>query len=141
MTERLVRKFQAGLRPLLPPDEHLVDVAKALPMSGPTSLGDGAVRQAGASIARSFPRPRLRGSSLLIVTNRRLCFAVLSPSRQGAQLLWDMPREAVRGVEPQRRFRGLPRFRLHFSDGSWVSLLTLWSGTVDALVGVLGDAR
>ncbi|MGH3341474.1 MAG: hypothetical protein ACRDPK_01065 [Carbonactinosporaceae bacterium] len=141
MTERLVRKFRAGLRPLLPSDEHLVDVAKALPMSGPTSLGDGVAGQAGTSIARSFPRPRLGGSSLLVVTDRRLCFVVLSPSRQGAQLLWDMPRAAVRGVEPQRRFRGLPRFRLHFTDGSWVSLLTLWPGAVDTLVGVLGDAR
>jgi hypothetical protein len=97
----------------------------------------GAVKGGKGSIADTFPH-HLPPGKALCATDQRLLFLLYSPARKSAQLVWELPRELVRGVERRPRVQMLARFRLHFTDGSSVAVMVHRRRSIDALQASLG---
>jgi hypothetical protein len=156
-----VEKFGHLVAPHLRPSEQVLDiVASVVPVRGARGVGSpglagsvgtaagnklaqiGAVKGGKGSLADSFPHHLPPGSTrLLCVTSQRLLFLLSSPARKSAELVWEVPREAVQGVERRPRMQLLARFRLHFADGSAVSIMTLSRRNIESLAGELGRCR
>ncbi|MFJ7907375.1 hypothetical protein [Kitasatospora sp. NPDC096204] len=152
MTEALMNRYRKAVEPLLEPGEHLLDLATVVPVAGARGVGDGlgarvgnrlgqlgAVAGQSGSIASGFPTTtggtRTR---LLAVTDRRAAFVTALDVRKAGHLLWHAPRQLVLRVERRPRLQAMARFRLHFADGSAVSLYTARRRTVEALADHLG---
>jgi hypothetical protein len=97
----------------------------------------GAVKGGKGSIADTFPH-HLPPGKALCATNQRLLFLLVNRARKTAQLMWEVPRELVRGVERRPRLQLLARFRLHFTDGSSVAIMTPHRRDIEALAVSLG---
>jgi hypothetical protein len=78
---------------------------------------------------------------MLTVTDRRVLFLYADPARKSARLFWQAPRSAVLQVERRPRLQVMAKFRMHFEDGSSVSMLTMRRRSIDSLAGVLGAPR
>jgi hypothetical protein len=152
MPEPQLKKFGHLVTPLLEPAEQLLDIAVVQPLRGAGGVGVtgvigsaiasvGAVKGGQGSIADSFPHDLPLGTSMLTVTDRRVLFLYADPARKSAQLLWQAPRSAVLDVERRPRLQVMAKFRLHFEDGSSVSVLTMRRRSIDSLAGVLGSRR
>lgn len=153
MTEALLNRYRTAVEPLLEPGERLLDVATVVPVAGARGIGDGAGARVGnklgqlgavsgqsGSLASGFPTTtgEVR-TRLLAVTDRRTAFVTASPDvRKAGRLLWHAPRQAVLRVERRPRLQAMARFRLHFADGSAVSLYTARRRTIEALADHLG---
>ncbi|MBD0695338.1 hypothetical protein BG452_20000 [Streptomyces sp. CBMA123] len=147
-----MNRYRQAVEPLLEPGERLVDVAKVIPVAGAEGIGDGAGAAIGnalgrigavsgeaGSIARGFPRVEGVMTKLLVVSDRRAAFVTSGPDvRKVGQLRWHVPRGAVLRVERRPRLQAMARFRLHFADGSAVSMYTMRRGTIEALADHLG---
>ncbi|MFF2075922.1 hypothetical protein ACFVXG_14330 [Kitasatospora sp. NPDC058162] len=153
MTEALMNRYRQAVAPLLEAGEQLVDVARVVPVAGAEGIGDGAGAAIGnrlarigavsgeaGSIARSFPH--VEGAAiakLLVVTDRRTAYVTSGPDvRKVGRLHWHVPRSAVLRVERRPRLQAMARFRLHFADGSAVSMHTMRRRTVETLADHLG---
>jgi hypothetical protein len=152
MPEPQLKKFGHLVTPLLEPGEQLPDIAVVQPLRGAGGVGVtgvigsaiasvGAVKGGKGSIADSFPHDLPLGTSMLTVTDRRVLFLYADPARKSAQLLWQAPRSAVLDVERRLRLQVMAKFRLHFEDGSSVSVLTMRRRSIDSLASVLGSRR
>jgi hypothetical protein len=157
-----VAKLASLVTPYLRPSEQVLDIVMPvvpvrggrgarLPAAGvgphlATGLGSaagnrlariGAVKGGKGSIADTFPY-HLPPGKALCVTDQRLLFLLSSPARKSAQVVWEVPRELVRGVERRPRLQLLARFRLHFTDGSSVAVMTPRRRSIDSLAASLG---
>jgi hypothetical protein len=156
MPESLVHKYGPLAAPFLEPGERILDVASIVPARGARGVGLGASRAAGeaiaqagavkggqGSIADSFPHGLPQAwTRLLCATDRRLLFLLVSPgTHREAQVIWQVPRSAVVGVERRPRLQLMARFRLHFTDGSSAAVMTFRRRTIDSLAGALGAGR
>ena len=161
MSEQHVRKFRDLVARFLEPGEEILDIAPIQPTRGASVSGYGMTRVVGeaiagigavkggpGSIAASFPDAPGIAAKLLCATDRRALF-VLAPSTHSAEreakglspaprLLWAVPRSYVAGVERRPRLQMMAKLRLHFVDGSSVSVMTMRRGTIESLAGVLG---
>ncbi|MFD4656032.1 hypothetical protein ACFWP2_10420 [Kitasatospora sp. NPDC058444] len=152
MTEALLNRYRRAVEPLLEPGERLLDVATVVPVAGARGVGDGAGARVGntlgrlgavsgqsGSLASGFPTTtgEVR-TRLLAVTDRRTAFVTALDVRKAGRLLWHAPRQAVLRVERRPRLQAMARFRLHFADGSAVSLYTMRRRTIEALADHLG---
>jgi len=142
--------------PHLRPGERSLAIARVVPARSARGAGGGVglaagignkISQAGAvaggagSMADSFPHHLSQlATQLLTVTDQRLLFLLGGRGRQDAELVWSAPRSAIAGVERRPRLQIMARFRLHFTDGSSVALLTTRGRTIDSLAdnAVLG---
>jgi hypothetical protein len=137
----------------LEPGEQLLDIAVVQPIRGASGVGFGVARAVGSAIAQvgavkgekgtiadSFPHDLPLGTNMLTVTDRRVLF-LYTDTRKTARSLWGVPRSAVLGVERRPRLQVMAKFRLHFQDGSSVSILTMRRRSIDSLAAVLGSAR
>ncbi|MEU1287900.1 hypothetical protein [Kitasatospora sp. NPDC005856] len=152
MTQALLNRYRNAVEPLLEPGEHLLDVATVVPVAGARGVGDGAGARVGnklgqlgavsgqsGSLASGFPATtgEVR-TRLLAVTDRRTAFVTALDVRKAGRLLWHAPRHAVLRVERRPRLQAMARFRLHFADGSAVSLYTMRRRTIESLADHLG---
>jgi hypothetical protein len=87
------------------------------------------------SVARSIAFRH--GALVLGVTDRRVGLWQ-GQSQQRSGVVWAVERERVAGVQRLRRRRLLPRFRVHFDDGSWAAFDTFRARNVRELAGLLG---
>ncbi|MQS16908.1 hypothetical protein F7Q99_33155 [Streptomyces kaniharaensis] len=152
MTEALMNRYRQTVEPLLEPGEHLMDVATVIPVAGARGVGHGpgalvgnalgrlgAVSGESGSLASSFPSTAGAAmTKLLAVTDRRAAFVTARDIRKAGQVLWHAPRHLVLRVERRPRFQAMARFRLHFADGSAVSMYTARRRTIEALADHLG---
>jgi hypothetical protein len=153
MPEPQLKKFGHLASAHLEPGEQLLDIAVVQPLRGAaggvgvTGLIGSAIASIGAakggkgSIADSFPHDLPLGTNMLTVTDRRVLFLYADATRKTARPLWGVPRSAVLGVEGRPRLQVMAKFRLHFEDGSSVSILTMRRRSIDSLTSVLGSAR
>jgi hypothetical protein len=149
MPEPQLKKFGHLVMPRLEAGEHLLDIAVVQPLRGAGGVGVagvigsaiasvGAVKGGKGSIADTFPHDLPLGTSMLTVTDSRVLFLYADPARKSAQLLWQAPRSAVLDVERRPRLQVMAKFRLHFQDGSSVSLLTMRRRSIDSVATALG---
>ena len=101
----------------------------------------GAVKGGKGTIADSFPHDLPVGTNMLTLTDKRVLVLHAGPARKSAQLFWQAPRSAVLDVERRPRLQVMAKFRLHFEDGSSVSILTMRRRSIDSLTSILGSAR
>ena len=152
MPEPQLKKFGHLAIPLLEPGELLLDIAVVQPLRGAGGVGVtgvvgsaiasvGAVKGGKGSIADSFPHDLPLGTNMLTVTDRRVLFLYSDPARKSAQLLWQAPRSAVLDLERRPRLQVMAKFRLHFQDGSSVSVLTMRRRSIDSVARALGRGR
>lgn len=153
MPEPQLKKFGHLTTAHLEPGEQLLDIAVVQPLRGASGgvgvtgvIGSaiasiGAVKGAKGTIADSFPHDLPIGLNMLTVTDRRVLFLYADAARKTARPLWGVPRSAVLGVQRRPRLQVMAKFRLHFEDGSSVSILTMRRRSIDSLTGVLGSAR
>jgi hypothetical protein len=164
MTQEQTDKYRNQAEPLLEAGEQLLDIAVIVPTKGARSVGLGATRAVGegiagigavkggpGSIANDFPPTQTGWYHLLCVTDRRVFLVLTPPGHSEARvakglsppprLAWQAPRASVVGVEGRPRLQMMAKFRLHFVDGSSVSVLTMRKRTVESLAGVLGAAH
>jgi hypothetical protein len=106
-------------------------------MAGNRLAQIGAVKGGKGSIADSFPH-HLPPGKALCATDQRLLFLLINRARKTAQLVWEVPAELVRGVERRPRLQLLARFRLHFTDGSSVAIMTPHRRDIEALAASFG---
>jgi hypothetical protein len=136
MPEPQLKKFGRLATPHLEPGEQLLDIAVVQPLRGAGGVGVtgvigsaiasiGAVKGGTGTIADGFPHDLPLGTNMLTVTDRRVLFLYADPARKSAQLLWQSPRSAVLDVERRPRLQVMAKFRMHFQDGSSVSVLTM----------------
>ncbi|MGF1429502.1 hypothetical protein [Kitasatospora sp. LaBMicrA B282] len=151
MTEKLTLRSRAVLEPLLHPGERLLDVAAGYPVAGATGVGHGpsarvgnAISRIGAvsggqtSLAAGFPVRIPESQKLLAVTDRRVLYVGgKADFRTPGRIAWELPREFVTRVERRPRTQLMARFRLHFADGSAVSILTLRRAAIETLAAAL----
>ena len=153
MPEPQLKKFGHLTAAYLVPGETLLDIANVQPLrgigggsSGLTQVVGSAIAEIGAvkggkgTIADGFPHDLPIGYKLICVTDKRVLF-LYTATLKTAQLLWEAPRSSVIEVERRPRLQLMAKFRLHFQDGSAVSILTMRRGTIDSLAGVLGGRR
>lgn len=148
-----VRKFGHLAAAHLAPAEQLLDVVPVVPLRGAHVVGaQGLVKEAGSalaqlgavkggqgSIAEAFPHPLPQAATrLLCVTDQRLLLLVSTPARKSAELAWQLPRSLLTRIERRLRLQLLAKFRLHFADGSSVSILTTRRRNVESLARALG---
>ena len=152
MTAKQVDRFGHLAVPYLEQGEQVLDIAFVVPTRGAHGAGAGLARAVGeqvgqigavtgekGSIADGFPHHLPQASTrLLCATDKRLLFLLADPARTKAQATWQVPRDWVRGVQRLPRLQLMARFRVHFTDGSSVSVLTTRRGTIDSLAGCLG---
>ena len=162
MTEQQMVKFRDRIDPALEPGEQLLDVAVIYPTRGLQAVGISAVTRAAAeaiaeigavkgqtgSIAHTFPTSRPGYINTLAVTDKRVLILRTQPGHSAArvakgltmkpEVIWQVPRSYVTGVESRPRLQLLAKFRLHFADSSSVSVMTLRRRTIEALAMVLG---
>jgi hypothetical protein len=152
MPEPQLKKFGHLTSAHLEPGEQVLDIAVVQPLRGAGGVGVtglvgsaiasiGAVKGGKGTIADGFPHDLPVGTNLLTVTDRRVLLLYAGPARKSAQLFWQAPRSAVLDVERRPRLQVMAKFRLHFEDGSSVSILTMRRRSVDSLANVLGSAR
>jgi hypothetical protein len=152
MPEPQLKKFGHLASAHLEPGEQLLDIAVVQPLRGAGGVGVtgligsaiasiGAVKGGKGTIADGFPHDLPVGTNMLTVTDRRVLLLYAGPARKAAQLFWQSPRSAVLQVERRPRLQVMAKFRLHFEDGSSVSILTMRRRSIDSLAGVLGSAR
>jgi hypothetical protein len=91
--------------------------------------------------ADSFPHDLPVGTNMLTVTDRRVLLLYSDPTRNSAQLVWQTPRSAVLDLERRPRLQVMAKFRLHFEDGSSVSVLAMRRRSIDSLARALGRGR
>ena len=119
---------------------------------GGAIAGIGAVKGGPGSVADGFPSsPPGVWISLLCVTDKRVFFVLTAPGYSEARadkglstrprMLWQVPRSSVAGVERRPRLQVMAKFRIHFTDGSSASVLTMRRGTIESLSSVLGSAN
>lgn len=106
-------------------------------MTGNRLAQIGAVTGGRGSIADTFPH-HLPPGKALCATDQRLLFLLSGPARKTAEVVWEVPRELVRGVERRPRLQLLARFRLHFTDGSSVAVMTPRRRNIESLAASLG---
>jgi hypothetical protein len=106
-------------------------------MAGNRLAQIGAVSGGKGSIADTFPH-HLPPGKVLCATDQRLLFLLSNPARTTTQLVWELPKELVRGVERRPRLQLLARFRLHFTDGSSVAVMTPHRRDIESLAASLG---
>ena len=153
MPEPQLKKFGHLASPHLEPGEQLLDIAVVQPLRGASGVGFGMARAVGSAIAQvgavkgakgtiadTFPHDLPLGTNMLTITDRRVLF-LYTDTRKTARPLWGAPRSAVVGVELRPRLQVMAKFRLHFEDGSSVSILTMRRRSIDSLTSVLGSAR
>jgi hypothetical protein len=152
MPESQLKKFGHLTSAHLEPGEQLLDIAVVQPLRGAGGVGVtglvgsaiasiGAVKGGKGTIADGFPQDLPVGTNLLTVTDRRVLLLYAGPAGKSAQLFWQAPRSAVLDVERRPRLQVMAKFRLHFEDGSSVSILTMRRRSVDSVANVLGTAR
>jgi hypothetical protein len=152
MPEPQLQKFGHLVSPHLEPGEQLLDIAVVQPLRGAGGVGVtgvigsaiasiGAVKGGKGTTADSFPHDLPVGTSMLTVTDRRVLLLYAGPARKSAQLFWQARRSAVLDVERRPRLQVMAKFRLHFEDGSSVSVLTMRRRSVDSLARALGRGR
>ncbi len=152
MPEPQLKKFGGLASPHLEPGEQLLDIAVVQPLRGAGGVGVtglvgsaiasiGAVKGGKGTIADGFPHDLPVGTTLLTVTEKRVLLLYAGPARKSAQLIWQSPRSAVLQVERRPRLQVMAKFRLHFEDGSSVSVLTMRRRSIDSLAGVLDSPR
>ncbi len=152
MPEPQLKKFGHLAIAHLEPGEQLLDIAVVQPLRGAGGVGVtglvgsaiaslGAVKGGKGTIADGFPHDLPVGTNMLTVTDRRVLLLYAGPARKAAQLFWQLPRSAVLQVERRPRLQVMAKFRLHFEDGSSVSILTMRRRSIDSLAGALGSAR
>jgi hypothetical protein len=154
MPEPQVKKFGHLTGAHLEPGEQLLDIAVVQPLRGASGVGFGVARAVGSAIAQvgavkggkgtiadSFPHDLPLGTNMLTVTDKRVLFLYADATRKTARPLWGVPRSAVLGVERRPRLQVMAKFRLHFEDGSSVSILTMRRRSIDSLTSILGSAR
>jgi hypothetical protein len=153
MPEPQLKKFGHLTTAHLEAGEQLLDIAVVQPLRGASGgagvtgvIGSaiasvGAVKGGKGTIADSFPHDLPIGLNMLTVTDKRVLFLYADAARKTARPLWGVPRSAVLGVERRPRLQVMAKFRLHFEDGSSVSILTMRRRSIDSLTGVLGSAR
>jgi len=95
----------------------------------------GSIAGAAESAARSIPAMR---RAMLSVTGHQLSMTERMASRSSPARVWTVGRGQVAGIERRPRLQQLARFRLHFSDGSWIAIMTPEAGDVRALTQLLG---
>lgn len=151
MPEPQLKKFGHLTTAHLEPGEQLLDIAVVQPLRGASGgvgvtgvIGSaiasvGAVKGGKGTIADSFPHDLPLGTNMLTVTDRRVLFLYTDATRKTARPLWGVPRSAVLGVERRPRLQVMAKFRLHFEDGSSVSILTMRRRSIDSLSSVLGS--
>lgn len=157
-----VEKLANLVRPQLRPSEHVLEIVmpvlpvrggarSALPaaalgpnlgagigsMTGNWLAQIGAVTGGKGSIADTFPH-HLPPGKALCATDQRLLFLLYSPARKTAQVVWEIPKELVQGVQRRPRLQLLARFRLHFTDGSSVAVMTPRRRNIESLAASLG---
>ncbi len=164
MTEQQTSKFRNQAEPMLEPGEQLLDIAVIQPARGARSAGIGltavvgeaiagirAVKGGPGSLADGFPgSPPGVWICLLCVTDRRVFFILTPPGytearaakglSQPPRLLWQVPRSSVAGIERRPRLQLMAKFRIHFTDGSSASVMTMRRGTIESLSSLLGSA-
>jgi hypothetical protein len=129
---------RGGGRPLLPAAAAGHNLAAGLGgIAGNRLAQIGAVTGAKGSIADTFPH-HLPPVKALCATDKRLLFLLYSPARKTAQVVWEIPRELVQGVQRRPRLQLLARFRLHFTDGSSVAVMTPRRRNIESLAASLG---
>ncbi|KJS63570.1 hypothetical protein [Streptomyces rubellomurinus] len=153
MTEALMNLHRQAVEPLLAPGERLLDVATVVPVSGAKGIGDGTGAKVGNALARLGAVTGQSGSiasgfpstdgtvmhRLLMVTDQRLAFVTSSVDRRKpGQVMWHAPRHLIQRIERRPRLQLMARFRLHFTDGSAVSLFTARRRTIESLATHLG---
>ncbi len=152
MPEPQLKKFGHLASAHLEPGEELLDIAVVQPLRGAGGVGVtglvgsaiasiGAVKGGKGTIADSFPHDLPVGTNMLTVTDRRVLLLYAGPARKSAELFWQSPRSAVLQVERRPRLQVMAKFRLHFEDGSSVSMLTMRRQSIDSLTSVLGSAQ
>lgn len=93
----------------------------------------GAVSGGAGSVAAQLP-PTGSGALLLRITDQRV--GLVRPA-DGAPV-WEVPRAWVARVERRPRLQLMARFRVHYSDGSWLAFLTMRRRTIEEFRGLLG---
>ena len=152
MPEPQLKNFGHLATPHLEPGERLLDIAVVQPLRGAGGVGVtglvgsaiasiGAVKGGKGTIADGFPHDLPVGTNMLTVTDKRVQLLYAGPARKSAQLIWQSPRSAVLQVERRPRLQVMAKFRLHFEDGSSVSVLTMRRQSIDSLASVLGGPR
>jgi hypothetical protein len=152
MPEPQLKKFGHLVTPHLGSGEQLLDIAVVQPLRGAVGVGVtgligsaiasiGAVKGGKGSTADSFPHDLPIGTNMLTVTDRRVLLLYTDAARKSAQLFWQAPRSAVLDVERRPRLQVMAKFRLHFEDGSSVSVLTMRRRSIDSLARALGRGR
>ncbi|MFF9816663.1 hypothetical protein [Streptomyces sp. NPDC014006] len=92
----------------------------------------GAASGGAGSVAGQLPPTS--GALLMRVTDQRVG---LVRATDGAPV-WEVPRAWVVRVERRPRLQLMARFRVHYSDGSWLAFLTMRRRWIESLRGVLG---
>lgn len=148
----LAAKLATIVAPHLFPGEQVLATVPVQPVRAPVLYGPGkaavigagerlaqvrAVKGGKGTIAAGFPDNQGR-KQLLSATDQRLLFLRGPRKLTSTQPVWELPRAQVLGVERRPRLQFPARFRLHFSDGSSVALLTRHSYNVEALADALG---
>jgi hypothetical protein len=152
MPEPQLKKFGHLATAHLEPGEQLLDIAVVQPLRGAGGVGVtgmigsaiasiGSVKGGQGTIADGFPHDLPIGTNMLTVTDKRVLFLYADPARKSARLFWQAPRSAVLQVERRPRLQVMAKFRMHFEDGSSVSMLTMRRRSIDSLAGVLGAPR
>jgi hypothetical protein len=152
VAEPSLERFGQLAGPHLTPGEQLSCIELIYPVRGGrgAGMGPGAaignrIGQIGAvlggkqSIAYTFPYsfpPQSR--RLLCATSGRLMFLLSDSRLTSAEVIWQLPRDQVRGVERRPRTQLMARFRLHFADGSSAAVLVTRRRAIDALTEALG---
>ncbi|MEV5878304.1 hypothetical protein AB0L75_29585 [Streptomyces sp. NPDC052101] len=128
----------------LAPGEQLLGYASVVPAKSAKGVGVGAsignylvntvgAESAGAgSIAAGMPSTS--GALLLRVTDQRV--GLVKPL--DGTPVWEVPRTWVVRVERRPRTQLMARFRLHFSDGSWLAFLTMRRRTIEQFHSLIG---
>ncbi|MEU9478001.1 hypothetical protein [Streptomyces sp. NPDC048191] len=128
----------------LAPGEQLLAYGRVVPAAGAKGVGiSGAVAgllvnavgaRSGAAGSIAAGMPRTSGALLLRVTDQRV--GLVRPL--DGTPVWEVPRAWVARIERRPRTQLMARFRVHYSDGSWLAFLTMRRRTIEQFRSLIG---
>lgn len=163
MTRPVTEKLGPLMSPYLEPGERLLDIGDAIPMLDLTNRASnhhlsgrlGVAAQIGTKLGlKTLTRNAIEGGSdsiaagfphgypknvlrTLVVTDRWVRFAVTDTGMTRSEVHWRVPRSSVLRIEHERTRIKVLDYRIYFSDGSSVKVMSHDRGTINDLAAAI----